>query len=55
MWSRELSLTEIENMLVSCDKFLGDVIAWPDVQSGLQGDLQPTPSGFCKGTGYGYT
>lgn len=41
-------------MIVTCDKVIGDVIAWPDVQSGVHGDLQPNPSGFCRGTGFGY-
>jgi hypothetical protein len=54
LWSKELTFTQIENMIVTCDKVIGDVIAWPDVQSGVQGDLQPNPSGFCRGTGFGY-
>lgn len=54
VWSKELTQSEIETMIVTCDKNLGDIIAWPDVQSGLHGDLQPNPSGFCQGIGYGY-
>jgi hypothetical protein len=36
LWSKELTFTQIENMIVTCDKVIGDVIAWPDVQSGVQ-------------------
>ncbi|XP_063401402.1 sushi, von Willebrand factor type A, EGF and pentraxin domain-containing protein 1-like [Mytilus trossulus] len=48
VWSKQLTQSEIETMIVTCDKNLGDIIAWSDVQSGLHGDLQPNPSGFCQ-------
>lgn len=49
VWSRELSLDDIEALRLSCQKQLGDVIAWPDVSGKLQGAVTDSPVEFCKG------
>lgn len=51
VWSMELPLTTIDEMRVSCDAGNGDVIAWPDIQSGMRGTLTAEPSNFCRGKG----
>jgi hypothetical protein len=49
VWDHELSFNEIEAMRISCKKYMGNVIAWADVLSGLKGNLQEFPSNFCSG------
>ncbi|KAK3090083.1 hypothetical protein FSP39_009008 [Pinctada imbricata] len=49
IWDEELPLSVIENMRISCDKRIGNVIAWPDLQMGLHGSLVAEPSNFCRG------
>ncbi|XP_061166124.1 sushi, von Willebrand factor type A, EGF and pentraxin domain-containing protein 1-like [Saccostrea echinata] len=49
VWDRELTFDEINSMRTSCRKFIGNVIAWPDIQTGLHGSLKPEPSNFCRG------
>ncbi|KAL3867860.1 hypothetical protein ACJMK2_040706, partial [Sinanodonta woodiana] len=48
MWDYELPLTEIESLRMSCNKKLGNVIAWSDVTSTMKGSLSDSPAEFCK-------
>jgi len=49
VWSRELSLKDIENLRTSCEKRMGDVIAWTDVHGSVAGAVVEEPIDFCKG------
>jgi hypothetical protein len=49
IWDEEFSLNDIESMRVSCEELRGNVVAWPDVQGSLHGNLAPKPSPFCQG------
>ena len=49
VWGQELPLATIESLRLSCDKQLGDVIAWPDISLGLKGAVTDNPVDFCKG------
>lgn len=51
VWDHELTFNEIDAMKTSCERFVGNVIAWPDIQKGLHGTLKPEPSNFCRGNG----
>ncbi|XP_052776199.1 sushi, von Willebrand factor type A, EGF and pentraxin domain-containing protein 1-like isoform X1 [Mya arenaria] len=48
VWSRELSLTDIENLRTSCEKVMGDVISWTDTSGHVYGMVSETPIEFCK-------
>ena len=49
VWGQELPLSTIDTLRLSCDKQLGDVIAWPDISQGLSGAVTDKPVDFCKG------
>ena len=49
IWDEELPLSTVEAIRTSCDKRVGNVIAWPDIQMGLHGSLVAEPSNFCRG------
>lgn len=49
VWSRELSLEDIENLRQSCRKQTGDVISWADISGKLQGSVTDSPVEFCRG------
>ena len=49
VWSEELPLDSIEALRLSCEKQLGDVIAWPDISQGIRGAVTDKPVDFCKG------
>ncbi|KAK6179269.1 hypothetical protein SNE40_011671 [Patella caerulea] len=48
VWDQELPLTTIDDMRVSCNKYSGNLLAWPDVFKGLHGSLRDSPSTFCE-------
>ncbi|ESO92606.1 hypothetical protein LOTGIDRAFT_233055 [Lottia gigantea] len=48
VWDDELPLYTIEDMRITCNKYLGNVLAWPDVYKGLRGTLSDSPSTFCQ-------
>ena len=49
VWGSELPLNKIESLRLSCEKQLGDVIAWPDISQGIKGSVVDQPVDFCKG------
>lgn len=52
MWDRELPLSDVENMMVSCQDFHGNVISWQEVQKAMHGGVSAQPSTFCQGKVY---
>jgi len=49
VWSRELSFEEIAALRLSCNKQVGDVIAWVDISGKAMGSVLDTPIHFCEG------
>ena len=49
IWDEELPLSTVEAIGTSCDKRVGNVIAWPDIKMGLHGSLVAESSNFCRG------
>jgi hypothetical protein len=52
MWSRSLSLRDIESLRQNCSSEMGDVIAWADISGKAKGAVSDTPVEFCKGKRY---
>ena len=42
VWSRVLDITQIKLIQTQCQSYYGDLLGWPDVQSGLKGHIKVT-------------
>lgn len=49
VWSRELTLEDIESLRMSCEKKMGDVLAWTDLADKMYGAVSDSHIDFCKG------
>ena len=48
MWSRVLSLEELQGLQEECAPSHGDVIAWADMYRGLRGQIQISELDLCR-------
>ena len=44
IWGKILTIEDINNLKKDCNPYFGDIIAWPDVHSGLRGHIK-----VCRG------
>ncbi|XP_076380505.1 sushi, von Willebrand factor type A, EGF and pentraxin domain-containing protein 1 isoform X1 [Megalopta genalis] len=49
IWNRILSAAEVKHLFNTCDKYYGNMIAWPQVQVHAHGDIAILGSSFCRG------
>ena len=49
VWNYTLSSSEIQQLASSCG-YLGNVMAWPDLLSGISGHVQQLNTSFCAGS-----
>nr|XP_031840166.1 sushi, von Willebrand factor type A, EGF and pentraxin domain-containing protein 1-like isoform X1 [Nomia melanderi] len=49
VWDTVLSATDVKHLFSTCDKYHGNVIAWPQIQEYLHGDVAILGSPFCHG------
>ncbi|XP_064626004.1 sushi, von Willebrand factor type A, EGF and pentraxin domain-containing protein 1-like [Lineus longissimus] len=48
IWDQELPKHEIKRLAESCEKYIGNVRAWPDFLAGLNGRIRILNSTFCQ-------
>lgn len=39
IWDTVLSATDVKHLFSTCDKYHGNVIAWPEIQEHVHGDI----------------
>ncbi|XP_076647342.1 sushi, von Willebrand factor type A, EGF and pentraxin domain-containing protein 1 isoform X1 [Halictus rubicundus] len=49
VWDRILSSADIKRLFSTCEKYYGNIIAWPQVQLHAHGDVAILSSPFCRG------
>ncbi|CAL4097087.1 unnamed protein product, partial [Meganyctiphanes norvegica] len=51
IWSEFLTPSAVKEIYTKCERYVGDVRGWPDIQSGVKGKLMVKTSTFCRGCG----
>ncbi|XP_068228821.1 sushi, von Willebrand factor type A, EGF and pentraxin domain-containing protein 1-like isoform X2 [Palaemon carinicauda] len=54
IWDEYLSPEFISETFVQCNRYVGNILGWPDVQAGLKGQVMIKSSTFCRGCGIPY-
>ncbi|XP_026669674.1 sushi, von Willebrand factor type A, EGF and pentraxin domain-containing protein 1-like [Ceratina calcarata] len=49
VWNSVLTVTDVNQLFNSCEKYYGDIIAWSQVQEHIHGDVIILNSPFCRG------
>ncbi|KAK4305073.1 hypothetical protein Pmani_023017 [Petrolisthes manimaculis] len=54
LWGERLSAARVHHIYTQCERYVGNVRAWPDFKAGIRGQITVKTSTFCRGCGVAF-